>query len=298
MPVLHYSDGERQFQITGGCLAVMGRSPAAAENIQNLIEKVELTGVKQVVFKKILQIEPLQSNIKYLELMDKYMSMFPFMRCVLTSNKDILTKGDCAFDVENYSQNEVMHAMFHIRILAYSQISIVYSGDFMIHAMYKLMTEQNLPFWKAYLFVTVPHDKTFSRNFSSVNYLMGGDANTYQLGAIPLSSFISLLKGEQPLPDYVGGTVSQLAKAGRAYTQNISKYMTVTGSRPPTLSQFIVRWCETSQQESGDIGEQLDAFGHRIKRDNKVLNVAMSHIKKALDKTLAFYKISEEGMIC
>jgi hypothetical protein len=299
MPVLKYTDGKNEFKIEGGCLAVMGRCASAAENINCLITTYKLDGVTKVTFNRILQLPPTTSTIRYLSVMDKYMSMFPFMQCVITSNSDILKTKDCTFDVENYTQNEVMHAMFHVRMLAYATIGIVHKGSTMIEALYKL-TEDGLPFWKAYLLCTAPMGITFKYRVSPVlKNVLEADANTYCLNRLPLSNFLSLLRGERPEPIYQGGTILENAKARQKYAQNISSYLESATSliKEPTLSDFFVSLAKTAQANTVK-HSATDAFGHLIAREEDGYDVTDSGVIAALDVVLTQYEVNEENLIC
>jgi hypothetical protein len=297
MPVLKYSDGKNSFFVEGGCLAVIGRSVSAASEISAMIDKHRLIGVKKVTFERILFTGKDAASIEYLPVMEKYMSMFPFMRCVLTPYAEILTTGDCTFDVENYSQNEVMHAMFHIRALAYTRVYALSYRDFPIRVMHRLMTFKGLPFWKAYLLCIIPHDASFREPVVSVNNVISGDANTFCLSRLAIKDFVTLLKGYQPVPSYVEGTVFENARDRVAYAQNISKYLQSPEGNGVTMGEFV-KSIAVSAQDSTAVTGLRDAFGFPISLQCQKYEVSDDQIITALDKTIAAFGITEENMIC
>lgn len=299
MPTITYKGNGRSFSITGGCLAVMGRTRCAAENIKETLLMKGIDKVSTVRFKDILHLDGNvgTNNLKYRDVFTKYMSMFPFMRCVKTPYDKILTTTDCTFDAENYTQNEIMHAMFHIRQLAYPTLNAFEGNTYMIKSLYKL-TEQGVPFWKAYTLCMIPTHINPRFPVENFNRFLEADANTFMLKSLPLTKFKKLISGKKPKPKYKGGTILKNAMAEKPYAQNMTEYLSgCTPLTEPTVYDLIHKVIEDVQL--GKEGRRItDAFGHPIGMRQSRYPVTDNDLLASLDKALHLFGITGKGKIC
>lgn len=295
MPTLLYKGDGKQFSITGGCLAIMGRTSCAAENILYKMNARSMESIKTVKFQDILQLSVASTNTKYLKVFEAYMSMFPFMRCVKTPYEKILTTTDCTFDVENYSQNEVMHAMFHIRQLAYPMHVACKPSSFMIATLHTL-TQEGVPFWKAYTLCMMPFHINPRFPKKDFNRVLEADANTFMLKHIPLSNFKKLISGRKPKPKYVEGTVTQNAHNEKAYAQNITTYLATDLRSEPTVFDLIDKTIDYAQANKRG-GCIVDAFGIPIVSSQERFEMDNRDLINALDKALHVYGITGKGKV-
>lgn len=295
MPTIVYRGNGKRFSVTGGCLAVMGRNTDHAENIRYKMNKATIEEISTVTFKDILQFSASEDNLKYLDVFTAYMSMFPFMRCVKTPYEKILTTTDCTFDAVNYTQNEIMHAMFHIRQLAYSQHNAFKNCDFMLTAMYD-MVQSGVPFWKAYTLTLIPFHINPRYPLVDFNRVLEADANTFMLKSIPLANYKRLVSGRKPKPHYEGGKISDMAQREKAYPQNITNYLMGGTIGEKTLYDLLSQTIKYAQEASTG-SAIVDAFGYPLHRTQERYDISDSDLVNALDKALHQFGITSKGKI-
>tara|TARA_R110000851_G_scaffold37930_1_gene97664 strand:+ start:237 stop:1124 length:888 start_codon:yes stop_codon:yes gene_type:complete len=295
MPTIIYKQGEKSFPMSGGCLAVMGRTQGSAENVFLKCKREEMTDVHTVTFERILSFPSSSPQPQYLEVLKKYMGMFPFMRCVLSTPEEILSKHDCTFDAKNFTQNEVMFAMFHIRMLVYAKQNFDGKRNFVLVNLQKLV-DKGVPFWKAYTLCMLPFHASLKEQQRPFVQVLNGDANTFCLNTLPVKSFKRLVSGKMPTPSYKGLTIYENAKAGHAYPQNISEFLSdkSKGAKMSDLLGFLVNTCHSTTGSSN----LKDAFGHPIIDAHLKYDVTLAVTLTSLDKTLKTFGITGKGKIC
>ena len=293
--VRFYVGNEYNFEISDVCLRLMGKSE---HNIINTSCNLLLTedDVTHISFENMYH-----PSCKYhkdlIPIIQSMLDLLPFMRAVMSSAESIAKGKPCVFNTADYTQNEVMHAMFWIRAMmtSYSSQSHGFKSDLgsgivpVLHEIYK--QDSSIPLHKAliialcpsYAYVNIRHKIRCRGNYR--NYY-SGDANLFNYDLSSLGIFLGLLTGNW-VGRYHGGTLSENWRGKVIYPANISmlckpEYM----DNVLSVSEFYYKICNLVHT-SVIQGDGFDLFGGRMsgmKQTNMSTGIWISAIDEVMEE--------------
>ena len=110
------SSGEKiSFSRESMCLQIMGKAPCQMQNLHMATRDMEY--LPHTITFESLGDTVYPKDALAIEIAKKVCGINPAMRTCITPVEDIVRTGKATFDIANYSYNEVMFCMFHLRLL-------------------------------------------------------------------------------------------------------------------------------------------------------------------------------------
>jgi len=231
MPTIYFNgknkQGEaRSFYASSGCLCLLGRDEGELEGRSQEVTRTGIVELDTITYRQMTK--ELTDDQK--KLLKKYMKMFPFMRTVVTPVDDM--KDHITFNVKDYTLNEVMFAIFHLRVaLSLSPKFSGISGETKSGiAFMDYLIKQGYEFWEAY-FTAICNSPVDSEGIphSSYDYYdhyNGWDCSCFHFYGTDMTSFETLVSGNIEAPVYKGATLLEHILDMRCYPENIKKWLT------------------------------------------------------------------------
>lgn len=272
MPTVKFSginkEGKtRHFTVTGGCLACIGRGDSGMRQVRERAKGVmPLTAqFRDLVSELSIFLGKEEEWLPYLEPL---FTVVKATRTCVTKPIDILRTGMASFDVQNYSYNEVMFAIFHLRSLlnnhcptnACNGVQGFTGNNYGIEHIRFLMEKCGLSWEAAY---TIMLGYYPFNNYPNSAHKGGGDACCFRFEYIPVSTWKQWLAGEYT-PNYCNMTLADKFKSGHGYTENI-RDMLNGSAKGPKLYTMLKAMYKAAKKPLSD-KQTTDLFGKPVKQ--------------------------------
>lgn len=225
------SGKEASFSISGICFAILGKTESRLENIYWMLTK---KGIHQLKTLKWTDVSPAR---KCLDAIQYVFDTYDFMRTCISTPEEIVESNKAVFDIENYTLNEVMHAIFHLRSM--STLERIFNSDISNGEFFKKATSSGMHPAYAYALSMMPPIGDFKRTRTSSvetlkpisrekghEHIWSNDSNCFNFRLMDLNRYLDICSGkyQKDPSEYEGGTLQENLGNQEKYIQNMSKY--------------------------------------------------------------------------
>lgn len=244
------------FEVSGGCLACIGRSPGTMVSLRERFAGSDPALLSFVDCNNMDVTDP--------DILRPLWSMGGLMRSCLSTPETICEKRNALFNIRDFSYNEVMFAMFHLRTLCNDHagyIGWIRDGMRMsAEAFIKESMEAGLTWKESYVLSLIPEINKQTGRLQYTHHGRG-DASCFSFG-MPCERLADWLNGRIHMDslDFDTDRMARKLEKGEQYTQNI-EYMLYQSTEKPSVLQAL-RACVSEALEPASTGERVtDLFG-------------------------------------
>lgn len=277
--------------IAGICLAILGKVDAKVEYLQSRLEDKCVASLETLTYHN-MNVCGTDFNKDDVEVLTKLMGLMPFMRTCITKPKSLLDGDYPVFDIANYPLNEIMYAIFHLRVLLEYQYNGRDNRFFDIVSRLK----DKYPLWAIYL-AGVSNRLTGFDKEDYCYHLCGIDACCYRFDKITWGGWSVFMRGELTKKHVTwdeGDTLFENITEGNVYKQTMRKFLTNVSTRPSRKLSNVM--FEAHKLYRVNREESTDLFGQPMQQESTETcpyEQSVIAIMKAVEKL----ELSTEGFI-